>query len=133
MKAFTVGVLANETGINVETVRYYEKMKLMPRPKRRESRYRIYDEQDLSRLKFITRSKELGFKLKEIKELLNLKVNSQSKCGDIKQLADHKISDIKEKIKDLKSMKKQLEKLVVQCVNEELTTEDCPIVKSLEK
>lgn len=75
MAEFFVGQLAEEVGINAETVRYYEKLKLLPRPKRKESRYRIYDETDLKRLMFIKRAKELGFTLKEIKELLDQKMN----------------------------------------------------------
>ena len=74
MKSFTVGVLAKETGINIETVRYYENIKLLPKPMRKESRLRVYNENDLARVKFIVRSKELGFTLKEIKELLNLRI-----------------------------------------------------------
>lgn len=133
MNSFTVGKLAKETGINIETVRYYENIKLLPKPKRKESRYRIYDENDKARLKFIIRAKELGFTLKEVRELLSLKIDSESKCGDIKKLAEEKISDAEEKIKDLKNIKKHLEILVNQCINEEVSTEDCPIVKSLER
>ena len=137
MAEYFVGQLADEAGINVETVRYYENIKLLPKPKRRESRYRVYDENDLARVKFIVRAKELGFTLKEIKELLNLKIESASTCGDVKHLAEDKIKNAEEKIKDLKSIKKHLEILVKQCGDEctaaELSSEDCPIVKSLER
>ena len=133
MKSITVGALAKETWINIETVRYYENIKLLPKPRRKESRYRVYDGNDMARLKFIVRAKELGFTLKEIRELLSLKIDSESKCGDVKKLAEEKISDAQKKIKDLKNIKKHLEKLVTQCINEELSTEDCPIVKSLER
>ncbi len=131
MKSITVGVLAKETGINVETVRYYENIRLLPKPKRKESRYRIYDENDLARLRFIVRAKELGFTLREIRELLSLKIDSESKCGDIKKLAQDKINDIESKIKDLKNIRKHLEKLITQCAHEELSLDDCPIVKTL--
>jgi DNA-binding transcriptional MerR regulator len=99
MKSFTVGALANNAGVNVETVRYYEKIGLMPKPKRKESRYRVYDESDLARLKFIFRAKQLGFTLKEIKELLNLRIESKATCGDIKKIAKYKIDDIEQKFK----------------------------------
>ncbi len=131
MNSFTVSTLADNAGINLETVRYYEKIGLMPKPKRKESRYRIYDENDFARLKFIIRSKELGFTLKEISELLSLRIDSKTKCGDIKKLADEKMRDIEEKIKDLRNIKKHLEKLATQCIHEELSLDDCPIVKSL--
>ena len=133
MAEYFVGQLADEAGINVETVRYYENIKLLPKPKRKESRYRVYDESDLARLKFIVRAKELGFTLKEIKELLSIKIDSRSKCGDVKRLAEDKIDDVKEKIKDLKNILIHLEILKEKCVNEEISSEDCPIVKSLER
>lgn len=133
MNSFTVGVLAREAKINIETVRFYERIELMPEPKRKESRYRIYDENDLARLKFIVRAKELGFTLREIKELLLFKVDSQSKCGDIKTIADSKISNIEEKIQDLNKIKNHLKLLVNQCVNEKISSDDCPIVKALEQ
>ncbi len=133
MNSFSVGALADKAGINLETVRYYEKIGLMPKPKRKESRYRIYNDDDFARLKFIIRAKELGFTLKEISELFSLKVDSESKCGDIKKLVEEKVYDVENKIRDLKSIKKHLEKLVTQCVNEVISSEECPIVKALER
>jgi len=133
MESYSVGQIAKKAKLNTETLRYYEKISIMPKPKRRESRYRIYNDNDLLRLKFIKRTKELCFTLKEIKELLSLKVDSKAKCGDLKDVAEVKINDIKKKIKDLNKIKHQLELLVNKCVNEELSIEDCPIVKSLEK
>lgn len=133
MTEYFVGQLADEAGINVETVRYYESIKLLPKPKRRESRYRVYSEKDLARLKFIVRAKELGFTLKEIKELLSIKIDLKSKCGDVKKLAEEKIDSINRKIKDLRNIAKHLEILKDKCINEEISSEDCPIVKSLER
>jgi len=77
----------------------------------------------------VKRSKELGFTLKEIKELLNLKIESTATCGDVKHLAEHKLTDIEERIKDLKNIKNVLIKLINQCVCEELSTDDCPILE----
>ncbi len=132
MNSFTVGALADKVGINIETVRYYEKIGLMPKPKRKESRYRFYDENNFARLKFIIRTKELGFTLNEIKELLDLRIESKATCGDIKKIAGHKIEDIEQKIKDLQNIKKVLTKLIHQCVNEELSSEECPILEAIE-
>lgn len=131
MEIFSVGQIAKISAVSVETLRYYEKLRLMPKPKRKESRYRFYDSLDLARLLFIRRSKALGFTLKEIKELLFLRIDSESKCGDVKSMADMKIIDIENRIKDLKKIKKHLEILSHQCINVELSTEECPIVKSL--
>lgn len=131
METFSVGQIAKMAAVNVETLRYYEKLRLMPKPKRKESKYRMYESSDLARLLFIRRAKELGFTLKEIKELLSLRIESESKCGDVKNMADIKIIDIENRITDLKKIKKHLELLAHQCVNVELSTEECPIVKSL--
>lgn len=132
MEHYKVGDIAEKVGVNVETLRYYEKIKIMPKPKRKESRYRYYDELDLKRLLFIKRAKELGFTLKEIKELLNLKIESTATCGDVKHLAEHKLNDIEERLRDLKNIKNVLLKLINQCVCEELSTDECPILEVVE-
>jgi len=132
MSEYFVGQIAEEVGINVETIRYYEKLKLLPKPKRRESRYRIYDETDLKRLSFIKRAKELGFTLKEIKELFGLKIDSDARCGDVKHLTEHKLKDVDNRISDLKKIRHVLVKLITQCVNEEVSSNECPILESIE-
>lgn len=133
MNEYFVGQLAEKAGINVETVRYYEKLKLLPKPKRKQdSKYRIYDEEDLKRLLFIKRAKELGFTLKEIKELLDLRIDSRAKCGDVKHLTEHKLKDVDNRINDLKKIRNVLVKLINQCVNEEVSSEECPILDSIE-
>ena len=132
MEHFKVGEIAKKIGINVETLRYYEKIKLMPKPKRLESKYRVYDNYDVQRLLFIKRAKELGFTLKETKELLDLKIESTATCGDVKHLAEHKLEDVSERIKDLKKIKKVLEKLIQQCVCKEFSTDECPILETIE-
>ncbi|PJC58913.1 MAG: Hg(II)-responsive transcriptional regulator [Ignavibacteria bacterium CG_4_9_14_0_2_um_filter_37_13] len=132
MSEYFVGQIAEEVGINVETIRYYEKLKLLPKPKRKESRYRIYDETDLKRLSFIKRAKELGFTLKEIKELFGLKIDSDARCGDVKHLTEHKLKDVDNRISDLKKIRHVLVKLITQCVNEEVSSDECPILESIE-
>ena len=133
MKNLKVGEIAKIVGINVETLRYYEKIKIMPEPKRKQSNYRVYDNFDVQRLLFIKRGKELGFTLKEIKELLELKIESTATCGDVKHLSEHKLKDVNEKIADLKRIKKVLEKLINQCVCEEVSTDECPILEVISK
>ena len=134
MPEFFIGALAKEAGINIETIRYYEKLHLLPKPKRKQdSKYRIYDENDLKRLSFIKRSKELGFTLREIKELLELKIESTATCGDVKHLAEHKLQDIEDRIKDLINMKNVLTKLINQCICEEVSSDECPILEVIDK
>ena len=132
MAEYFVGQVAKEVGINIETVRYYEKLKLLPKPKRKESRYRIYDETDLKRLLFIKRAKELGFTLKEIKELFDLRIDSEAKCGDVKHLTEHKLKDVENRIRDLKRIENVLVKLINQCVNVEVSSDECPILESID-
>jgi Hg(II)-responsive transcriptional regulator len=132
MPEYKAGEIAAKVDVNVETLRYYEKIKLMPKPKRRETRYRIYDENDLKRLLFIKRAKELGFTLKEINELFGLRIDSHAKCGDVKHLTEHKLKDIDNRISDLKKIKSVLVRLIDQCINEEVSSDECPILESIE-
>ncbi|MFA5803038.1 MAG: MerR family transcriptional regulator [Melioribacteraceae bacterium] len=132
METFSVGQIAKMAAVNVETLRYYEKLKLLPKPKRKESRYRIYDETDLKRLLFIKRAKELGFTLKEIRELMDLKIDSGTKCGDVKHLTEHKLKDVDNRIGDLKKIRSVLVKLINQCVNEEVSSDECPLLEAIQ-
>lgn len=131
MVEYFVGQLAKDAGINVETIRYYEKQGLLPKPRRRDSHYRIYDDEDLQRLLFIKRAKELGFTLKEIRELCRLRIDYDAKCGDIKNLAEQKLKDVDSRIRDLKKIRTVLAKLIDQCVDEDVLPDECPILESI--
>ena len=133
MDIFTIGQLAKKAQVNIETVRFYERRGLMPEPKRTKSGYRQYTMQDVSRLLFIKRAKALGFTLKEISELLSLKIDENSLCGEVKELALDKIEAIEEKIHDLQKIKKKLQELVNLCESETKTSSECPILEALEK
>ena len=130
MGTLTIGQLAKKAQVNVETVRYYERRGLLPEPPRRQSGYRQYSENDVSRLLFIKRAQTLGFTLKEILELLNLRVDPDTTCGDVKRRAEAKIADIEEKILALQKMKKALTKLASTCRGRGPTSE-CPILEML--
>lgn len=130
MKSLTIGQLAQKAEVNVETVRYYERRGLMPEPPRRESGYRQYAEEDVARIRFIKHAQKLGFALNEILELLSLRADPNTTCGDIKRQAEVKIADIEEKIRSLQKMKKGLEKLVASCRGRGPTSE-CPILEVL--
>lgn len=131
MKHLTIGKLAKRAEVNVETVRYYERRGLIPRPPQRNSGYRQYPQDIVARIQFIKRAKELGFSLKEISELLSLRVDPNTTCGDVKRRAETKITDIEEKIRVLQRIKKALTRLIVLCSGEGPTSE-CPIMEVLD-
>jgi MerR family mercuric resistance operon transcriptional regulator len=130
MKTLSVGQLAKDANVNIETVRYYERRGLLPEPKRRESGYREYSPEDVFRIKFIKRAQELGFTLKEISELLALRVDAKTTCAKVKKQAEAKISDIEEKILLLKKMKAALGKLASSCKDHK-PQQGCPILEYL--
>ncbi len=130
MEKLTVGKIAKETGVNIETIRYYEKRGLLPKPKRGKSGYRIYCRDDINRVNFIIRAKYLGFTLVEIKELLNLRENPETKCEDMKLKVEEKIGDIEEKINSLLKNKKALKNLTKQCIGP-VPLDQCSIVDFL--
>ena len=127
----TIGQLAERAGVNVGTIRYYERRGLLPEPPRSESGYRLYSQDIVARIQFIRRAKELGFSLREIGELLSLRVDPETTCGDVKGRAEAKIADIEEKIRALRRMKKALTQLTAAC-NGHGPTSECPILEALE-
>ena len=115
MEGLTTAKLAHEGGVNVETIRYYERHGLLPKPPRTHSGYRVFSEDAVVRLHFIKHAQDLGFSLKEIKELLSLKVKPGSSCGDVREKAEEKIADVDEKIRHLRTMKKALVQMAATC------------------
>ena len=132
MKALTIGRLAKQAGVNLETVRYYERRGLLPRPPRSASGYRQFPAEATRRLRFIRRAQELGFSLSEIGDLLSLRMSRRTTSAGIRARAEAKISDIEAKIKSLDSMKKTLRKLTTAC-DGCAPLADCPILESLER
>ncbi|MBS3966997.1 MAG: MerR family DNA-binding protein [Truepera sp.] len=128
--ALTRGQVAHLSGLDIETVRFYEKQGLIDEPPRSDSGYRQYSEQDVSRLRLIKRAKELGFSLKEIADLLELQVNPKTGSAEVRAQAEAKIADIDEKIADLTKMRATLATLTEACSGEGATTE-CPIIEAL--
>lgn len=131
MKDLTIGQLAKNVQVNVETVRYYERRGLMPEPPRRKSGYRQYSETDVARIRFIRRAKELGFSLNEVSELLSLRLDPETTCEDIKRRAEAKIAEMEGKIQTLRKMRKALARLVSLC-RERGSTSECPILEVLD-
>jgi MerR family mercuric resistance operon transcriptional regulator len=132
MKPLTIGQVARSAGVGVETVRFYERQGLLEEPTRRESGYRQYPEDVVARLRFIKRAKEHGFSLREIKELLALRVDPGTTCAEVKSRAEAKIADIEERIQSLQRIKKALARLTAVCRGRGPTSE-CPILDALDK
>jgi len=128
-KVFTIGGLSKKTGVNIETIRYYEKICVMPKPNRSAGGNRIYDEKQVKRLAFIRRSRELGFPLDEIRELLRLVDEKTFTCAEISTLSQKHLDDVRTKIKDLKKIEKHMKNMLSQCSREQVP--DCAIIDVL--
>ena len=131
MEHLTIGKVARQAGVGVETIRFYQRRGLIEEPPQRESGYRQYPEETISRLRFIKRAKALGFTLNEIKELLALRIEPGTTCEDIRHRAEAKISDIKARIGTLNKMNAALVKLTLMC-NGRSPVSECPILEAME-
>lgn len=121
--------LARRTGSNLETVRYYEKVGLLPEPPRTAGGYRSYDTTHERRLRFVLRARELGFSLDEIRALLRLVDERDQPCAEARAVAATHLQDVRAKIADLKRMERVLKDVVVQCGDG--TLPECPLIETL--
>jgi len=131
MPTLTIGKVAKQAGVGVETIRFYEREGLIDDPRRRSSGYREYAPDVVHRIRFIRHAKELGFTLREIKELLELRVEPDCHCGDVLELATAKIADIEQRIQKLQRIKQTLSKLATAC-NRRRPTAPCPILEAMD-
>ena len=122
-----IGELARSLGVNVETVRYYQRIGLMDLPKKPYSGTRSYNDQDLCRLRFIRRAQQLGFSLEDIRELLQL---STSDCQRVEALAAEKLSQVKEKVRQLRRIESILIQTIERCASRQ-GNQPCPIIEAL--
>ena len=132
MDSMTRSEVAERTGVNSETLRYYEERGLIPDPPRSASGYRLYDESYVRRLRFIGRAKQLGFTLEEIKSLLELRAGPDATCQDVKARAEEKVSEVQEKMADLRRIKSALASLVEMCDGGDGPTGACPILDAMQ-
>ncbi len=130
MKRLTIGELAKQGRVNLGTVRYYERFGLLSKPPRSQSGYRIFPADAVRRIRFIKRAQKLGFSLKEIKELLALRIAGDGTCAEVRVHAKAKIINIEEKIETLQAMKKGLIRVTDACSGSGAISE-CPILESL--
>jgi len=131
MDRLTIGEVAKQAHVRIETLRYYERMGLVAPPPRNGSNYRLYPEETVRRVQFIKRAQQLGFSLKEITELLALRATLETPCADIRTRAVAHIDTIEGKIRALHAMKAVLTQLVAECPGQGAIT-DCPILASLD-
>lgn len=130
MASLHTAEVARQAGVNIETLRFYERQGILPEPPRRPSGYREYPPGAVRRVRFIKRAQELGVSLKEIKELLDLTGVPRAKSGRVRHLAQAKLAEIDHKIQDLAAMKRTLMELVCACDGRRPLA-SCPIIESL--
>lgn len=123
------GALARRTGCNLETVRYYEKIGLLPEPPRTAAGYRAYSEGDVRRLRFILRGRELGFSIDEMRGLLMLVDGGKETCAEVKARTERHLADVRAKIADLKRVEKVLAATAAKCTGAEVP--ECPVLEAL--
>ncbi len=129
----TIGQIARSSGISIETIRFYEQERLLPKTPRTAAGYRLYDQHAVNRLRFISRAKTLGFTLTEIREILNLQDSPDSSHqgrAEIKAITEKRLLDIAQRIADLQRMQTVLTKLSSECSGHGSAIH-CPIVETL--
>jgi MerR family mercuric resistance operon transcriptional regulator len=128
--AISIGKLSGRTGVNIETIRYYERINMLPRPPRTASGRRVYGETETRTLSFIRRARELGFSLHEIRALLSLSADqAEDACSEVRQLAAGHLADVRAKIADLRAMERVLTDAVRRCDADERP--GCPLIEAL--
>lgn len=127
-KRWAIGHVSKETGVNIETIRYYERKGLTPSPPRSSGGHRTYDETTIRRLRFVRRSRELGFTLNDIRTLLSM-VDGGNECAEIHSLTLQHLETIRGRIRDLRRLDKTLSAIAAEC--EKQVTPDCPIIDAL--
>src|SRR5438034_11307748 len=125
-RRIAIGVLATHTGTNIETIRYYERVGLLPAPARSSGGYRLYGTDHLKRLNFIRRARTLGFSIGEVRTLLRLADERKRPCAEVRVVADAHLKDVRTKIADLKVMERVLRGTVARCADG--TGSHCPLI-----
>jgi MerR family mercuric resistance operon transcriptional regulator len=128
MDGVAIGELSRRTGCNIETIRYYERIGLLPVPARR-GRYRHYGAEDVRRLAFVRRARQLGFTLDEVRALLRLAAREGNNCAEVRSVAATHWAEVRAKINDLRAMEKALAHSVRLCDAGEIT--GCPLIEAL--
>ena len=131
MQTLKIGQLARAADVHIQTLRFYERKGILKAGGRTEKGYRLYDPDDVIRIRFIKQAQKLGFSLREVIELLELKVDRKSKCADVERRAEAKIEEIDRKIESLQKMRNILKTLTKACRGT-VPTSECAILKAFE-
>jgi MerR family transcriptional regulator, mercuric resistance operon regulatory protein len=129
MDVLSIGKLSKQSGVNIETIRYYEKIGVMPAPGRSAGGFRIYEPDHLKRLSFVRRSRLLGFSLDEIRSLLRLVDGHCHTCAEVHALMLSHLAEIRGKIRDLRRLQRAMAEMAARCSGESVP--ECPIVDAL--
>ena len=130
-QALPIGEMSRRTGVNIETIRYYERIGVMPKPLRTEGGHRAYDADQLKRLAFIKRCRELGFSLGEIRALLDIVETGTNTCAEVHQMTMEHLANVRKKIRDLRGMEHALKEMAAECGRGDIP--ECPIVDKLQE
>ncbi len=129
MTLYSIGQIGKQLNLSVDTLRYYEKLGLLPNVNRTPSGTRRYSEKEITRLQFIRRAQKMNFSLHEIKELLDMRNNPTEVCGDVQLITQHKLDEIESHIEELSHLRDELRGLLSQCTQ---GNEGCPIIEGIE-
>ena len=128
-RGFPIGEISRRTGVNIETIRYYERICILPKPDRTAGGNRQYNHDQLKRLSFIKSSRELGFSIGEIRELLEMVDRKDFTCGEVHGLTIGHLASVREKIKGLQELERALAGMAAECSQGDVP--DCPILEAL--
>jgi MerR family transcriptional regulator, mercuric resistance operon regulatory protein len=128
-EAHTIGELASLSGVRAETIRYFERIGLLPQPERTAGGHRLFSAAELERLNFIRRAREIGFSQSEVRALLSLSSGELTSCGEVKTLAENHLTIIRQKIRDLRRLEQLLSSTVTQCTGGKVPT--CPVIEAI--
>jgi MerR family mercuric resistance operon transcriptional regulator len=129
MRGYAIGEMSKLTGVNIETVRYYERISIMPKPDRTNGGNRQYNRDQLKRLSFIKRCRDLGFSLDEIRALLEMVDRHDFTCGEVHGMTISHLTNVEKKLADLKRLKQSLKKMASECSKGDVP--ECPIIDTL--
>lgn len=137
-RGIQIGQVAEQTGLSVDAIRFYEKQRLLERPARTEGGFRLFHSQDIQRIQFIRRAQRLGFSLPEIRELLLVQRDEEETCSHVRDLLQAKVSQIHGKVEELRQLEEQLQNSLRKCERKLKTSGDshkgrCPVLDEVQR